>query len=146
MASCAAARTRSAASPSARSAKRRAKASRRRASRWLARPQVDRGQPVGAQKLRDLAAVERVVTEHPKQDRAAGMDARDVAVRPLERNLEHVLGPRVEAALDQRARGLEGPDELVSRAWVIGRVLPAKLVERVGKRRRIGTRFAEHAT
>ena len=41
------------------------------------------------------------------------MDLADVTTPPLEPDLEHLRGPRVEAAIDDGARRFEGDDQLM---------------------------------
>src|SRR5688500_10853726 len=105
------------------------------------RPEVDLGEAVNAQGLRQLAAVVGVVGEEAHEHRLPRVDLLRVAPLARERLAQHLRRPALEAAGDDRPRRIERVDQLIGVAWVVLDVLPAGGVG-IGEGRRVGPRLA----
>src|SRR5688572_17632096 len=96
-------------------AERRRRTSRARdqtARRGRGPPQIDLRETVRPEELRDLAAVEGVVRQHPHEHRLPGVPLRRRPSLAREFLEEHRSGPPLEASLDDPPGRFERADDL----------------------------------
>ena len=118
----------------------RYRASKDDQGRSISTPQIELGQAVDAQDLRQLTAVVGVMGEEAHQDRLAGMELRLLTGPALELLEELVWCPPLEAAGDDLPTAFERLGQLDSGPGCIEVVLPTVPAQKISKRRRVGLR------